>query len=110
MPAIRCRRILRRAVIALVGTVLLLTSYVLSCGGVYYYVGRHLGTPMNASVATTATHFCAPLVLYSQNEWPGARLLETFTVWCSLQGTRHPPSWHRTTEIVEKARRLRAER
>lgn len=81
------RRIVRRTLLALAGTVLLVVSYVLSFGTSGWYLGRQKATNrLGTYEFGIDSRLFAPLHIYMHSDLPGATAIYEFRTWCLLNG------------------------
>jgi hypothetical protein len=99
MPTTRRRRVVRRAVMALLVIVLLPIGYVSSYCGMYWLRGMRVVNP-NQSHALKATVF-APLAAYiNDNDVPGSHTIRVLELWCMYHGNGKPWTLNEVDELV----------
>jgi hypothetical protein len=103
MPAARPRRIVRRAVMALVVVVLLTSGYVSSYLGSWWLAGRAT-IDQNQLFKLRETVFY-PLELYCLQEWPGGHRLRVTAMWCLVRGSGKSVTFGEVDRAVSKVAR-----
>jgi hypothetical protein len=91
MSESRKRRIVKRAVMALVAVLLLVSVYVGSYVGMFWLAGR--GVFGLQTVGQLQTTVFEPIRLYSQHEFPGSDFLGDMCSWAHLRGSGNPITW-----------------
>lgn len=87
MPRTSYRRIVRRAVLAIVAVVLLPVGYAGSVATLIYLLNTGI-VPLNAATQPQVFAYIAPYWWYMESGWPGARNCDDLVTFAKKAGQR----------------------
>ena len=95
MTTTRRRRIVRWALVAPLGAMVLLVSYLAGYGTFNWHYGRQLRLRTLPALQTPSVfhNLFTPLYLYETTDWIGARTLSTWRNWCLNKGGETGQTW-----------------